>query len=113
MKIQAERWDPKDMDDFKPERWLVRRDGRLKFSYRAARSLAFGARLRSSSREGFRHMEIKTALVLILWNFYPYLPLRKLAGTEAFEISKHSSEQVFVKLFREDLYDGPRHGWKE
>ncbi|KAI1337269.1 cytochrome P450 [Xylariaceae sp. FL0016] len=65
-------WDPSlPPDEFHPERWLRRQgeNGKVVFDGRAGPSLAFGAGLRACFGRQLAYLQLRTALVLLVWSF--------------------------------------------
>jgi len=62
-------WDPSDVREFKPERWLVQEDGKELFNPLAGPQLVFGAGPRGCFGRKLAYLELRMVLVLLFWNF--------------------------------------------
>lgn len=62
-------WDDADINTFRPERWLKQEDGMEVFDSRAGPTLAFSTGPRGCFGRRLAHMQLKTAITLLGWNF--------------------------------------------
>ncbi|CAO2649095.1 Nn.00g100440.m01.CDS01 [Neocucurbitaria sp. VM-36] len=93
-------WDLEGMTDFKPDRWLVQdaaTDSRI-FDSTAGPHLLFGAGPRSCFGRRLAYLELRLAIVLIIWSFELQPVPERYASWEAMEQLTHSPVQSYVKL---------------
>lgn len=92
-------WDPKDIAEFKPERWLTTgSDGKTVFNPSAGPHLTFGGGIRGCWGKRMGYMAVKIALVLILWNFELLEVPEELAGMEVIDGMSRTPQQCYVKF---------------
>ncbi|TKA29918.1 hypothetical protein B0A54_15044 [Friedmanniomyces endolithicus] len=78
-------WDPADIGEFKPERWLVDNEkGGLAFESRAGRKLA--------------SLELKIIILLVVWTL-DLLPIpESMASFAAKDMMTHTPQRCYVRL---------------
>jgi cytochrome P450 len=91
-------WNPDDMADFKPERWLVEEDGKKVFDAAAGPLLTFGLGPRGCYGRRLAYLELKLVLLLITWNFELQKCPVELSGYAAIDKLTHSPQQCYVRL---------------
>lgn len=98
-KDRLRRWDPQDLDQFRPERWLVEGgDGDVIFDATVAPMLAFGEGPRGCFGQKFAFLEMRIFYSLILWNFELDVIHPSLMDFKAVEELTINPESVRVKL---------------
>jgi cytochrome P450 len=99
-------WDVDDIAKFKAERWLVhdKESGGLVFDPSAGPHIAFGGGLRGCFGKRMAYLELRIALVLVLWNFELQPTEEKYSGWEAMEILTHSPVDCYVKLAKASTF---------
>jgi len=91
-------WNPKDVHDFKPERWLVENNGKEEFSSIAGPMIAFGLGPRSCFGRRLAYLELRMAVVLLIWNFdFQEVP-KHLNSYAAVDKLTHQPRQCYVRL---------------
>ncbi|KAH8891499.1 cytochrome P450 [Thozetella sp. PMI_491] len=73
-KLQYGRWDPEDIGQFKPERWLRVQDGgdsrdQLEFNPAAGPFLNFGSGSRGCFGKRLAYLELRMTFALLVWTF--------------------------------------------
>jgi cytochrome P450 len=91
-------WDPKDMGQFRPERWLVEKDGKTVFSANAGPLLVFGIGPRGCYGKRMAYLELRMSLVEIIWNFELQKCPEELSGHESLDRTVHAPQQCYVRL---------------
>ncbi|KAL4767258.1 cytochrome P450 [Aspergillus nidulans var. acristatus] len=87
-------WDQQDLALFHPERWIL--DGQ--FNLNAAPRVAFGLGPRACPGKKLAYLEIKAALVAVLWNF-EFLPCpTNLSGYEKVVLATQKPKQCYLRL---------------
>lgn len=98
-KDRLRKWDPQDLDQFRPERWLVEGgDGDVGFDASVAPMLAFGEGPRGCFGQKFALLEMRIFYSLILWNFELDAIHPSLMDFKAVEELTINPESVRVKL---------------
>ncbi|KAL4964198.1 cytochrome P450 monooxygenase [Aspergillus stella-maris] len=98
-------WDPKDMAQFMPERWLVRddeQDGKMVFDPSAGPMLTFGLGERGCYGRKLSYVEMRLLLTLIVWHFELQKCPEELSGYGAVDSMTHGPTSCYVKLARVD-----------
>lgn len=91
-------WDPKDVHDFKPERWLIEKDGKEEFSSIAGPMLAFGLGPRSCFGRRLAYLELRIAVIILIWNFdFQEVP-KHLNSYAAVDRMTRQPRQCYVRL---------------
>ncbi|KAF2854847.1 cytochrome P450 [Plenodomus tracheiphilus IPT5] len=92
-------WDIKSISKFDPSRWLVRdEEGREVFDPVAGPQLQFGAGQRGCYGRKMAYLELRIAVVLLIWTFeFKGVP-EGLSGWGAVEMLTSSPEMAFVRL---------------
>jgi cytochrome P450 len=97
-KIRA--WDKSTMKDFDPERWLVRDadTDEMMFDGSAGPHVSFGGGLRGCYGKKMAYLELRMAIVLVLWHFELHEVPEQYGGFEGMDQLTHSPVQCYVKL---------------
>ncbi|KAB8235182.1 cytochrome P450 [Aspergillus alliaceus] len=98
-------WDEsKDLKLFDPERWLVvKGDGSVDFDGGAGPQLGFGMGIRQCWGRRMAHLEIRTIIALIVWNFDLLDIPNSLGGYAGFDGISRQPQRVFIRLRRRAL----------
>jgi cytochrome P450 len=93
-------WDVSTMQDFDPERWLVRdeKSGEMVFDGSAGPHVSFGAGLRGCYGKKMAYLELRMAVVLVLWYFELQGVPDGYGGFEGMDQLTHSPVQCYVRL---------------
>ncbi|KAK4062495.1 uncharacterized protein Triagg1_9981 [Trichoderma aggressivum f. europaeum] len=91
-------WDPKHLDVFDPERWLVEENGQKVFDSAAGPLLTFGLGPRGCSGRNMASSELKIFITLLIWNFQLEECPEKLSGYGAIDKLVHAPKRCYVKL---------------
>ncbi|KAI1407924.1 cytochrome P450 [Hypoxylon sp. FL1857] len=94
------KWDEtKDLKIFEPERWLVGRDdGGVDFDPAAGPQLGFGMGVRQCWGRRLAHLEIRTVLALVTWNFEFLEIPEQLGGYTGYDGISRQPHRAFVRL---------------
>ena len=94
------RWDEtKDLRIFEPERWIVfKEDGSIEFDGAAGPQLGFGLGIRQCWGRRMAHLEIRTTMALVVWNFEMLEIPKSLGGYAGFDGVSRQPQRVFVRL---------------
>lgn len=94
------RWDEsKDLKLFEPERWLVtKEDGSVEFDAGAGPQLGFGMGIRQCWGRKLAHLEIRTIMALVVWNFELLEIPEALGGYAGFDGISRQPQKVYVRL---------------
>ncbi|KAK0701274.1 cytochrome P450 [Lasiosphaeris hirsuta] len=107
-KSRCEAWNPADIGEFKPERWLRKETGngatgyagalREVFDIQAGLQLPFGAGPRSCFGRRLAYLSMRVAFTLLIWNF-EFLEIHgELSSFEAEDSSTEAPRSCYVKL---------------
>ncbi|OLN86849.1 Cytochrome P450 1A1-like protein 1 [Colletotrichum chlorophyti] len=92
-------WDDADIDQFKPERWLVEDvNGDLEFDLQAGPQLAFSLGTRGCFGRRLAYLELRIILTLIVWNFELLACPEELSGYGAVEGLTYKPKDCYVRL---------------
>jgi cytochrome P450 len=93
-------WDISTMQDFDPERWLVRdsKSGEKVFDGSAGPHVSFGGGLRGCYGKKMAYLELRMAVVLVLWYFELQGVPERYGGFEGMDQLTHSPVQCYVRL---------------
>ncbi|KAF1920727.1 cytochrome P450 [Ampelomyces quisqualis] len=93
-------WDLKDMKKFDPERWLVHDPATTTDVYdsTAGPHIAFGGGLRGCFGKKLAYLELRMAIVLMVWNFVLEEVPEEYGSWEAVDMLTHSPIMCYVKL---------------
>ena len=98
-KDRLRKWFPQDLDQFRPERWLIEGSGNdVVFDASVAPMLAFGEGPRGCFGQKFALLEMRIFYSLILWNFELGAIHPSLMNFKAVEELTINPESVRVKL---------------
>jgi cytochrome P450 len=91
-------WDPADVHEFKPERWLHEEDGKVVFNSQAGPMLVFGLGPRGCFGRRLAYLELRQVMVLLVWNFeFQSLPAH-LSSYACVDKLTHQAAQAYVRL---------------
>ncbi|CZT01291.1 hypothetical protein WAI453_006830 [Rhynchosporium graminicola] len=91
-------WDPTDMSQFNPERWLVDDgNGGKEFNASAGPLLTFGMGPRGCYGRRLAYVELKIFLTLMVWSFELEKCPLDLSGYAAADVLTHTPQQCFVR----------------
>jgi hypothetical protein len=95
-------WDPQTMKNFDPERWLVQDAASDKkvFDASAGPQMTFGAGPRGCFGRKLAYLELRLAIVLVMWDFELQDVPEAYASWEAIDQLTHSPIDCYVKLGR-------------
>lgn len=91
-------WNPQDVKEFKPERWLEMEDGKEVFNAQAGPMLGFGLGPRGCFGRRLAYLELRLVLVLILWNFELQSVPAHLNSYACVDKLTHLPAQAYVRL---------------
>lgn len=94
-------WDPSCIRAFDPERWLVddgSGTGRQVFDAQAGPHLTFGTGPRGCFGRRLAYLELRIALVLVVWRFGLVRVPDQYGGFEAMDQLTHSPVRCYVRL---------------
>jgi cytochrome P450 len=91
-------WNPDNMGEFEPERWLVEEDGKTVFNPAAGPMLAFGLGPRGCYGRRMAYLELRLLLVLLVWSFELLKCPEELSGYAGAEKFTHVPQQCYVRL---------------
>ncbi|KAL7940528.1 cytochrome P450 [Trichoderma barbatum] len=100
-KDKSSHWDPKHLDVFDPERWLIDENGQKVFNSTAGPLLTFGLGPRGCSGRKMAYLELKTFITLLIWNFKLCQCPKELSGYGAVDKLVHAPQQCYVTLVKE------------
>jgi cytochrome P450 len=98
-------WDPEDVEEFVPERWLKMEnrqqegetENREVFDSRAGPMLAFGVGHRSCFGRKLVYLDLQIAMTLLTWSF-EFLELGQLNNFEAVDSLSQRPRDCYVRL---------------
>jgi hypothetical protein len=95
-------WESEGMEKFKPDRWLEYNQAAACkiFNPAAGPHLLFGAGPRSCFGRKLAYLELRLAIVLVLWTFELQPVPERYGSWEAMEQLTHSPIQCYVKLVK-------------
>lgn len=96
-------WDPSDSNLFKPERWITIEDGKETFDSTSGPLLTFGLGPRGCFGRRMAYLELKIALVLLLWNFELQNVPGNLSSYAAVDKLTHQPKQCYLRLLSSPL----------
>jgi cytochrome P450 len=93
-------WETATMQDFNPERWLVhdKNSNEKVFDGSAGPHVSFGAGLRGCYGKKMAYLELRMAIVLVLWHFELREVPEEYGGFEGLDQLTHSPVQCYVRL---------------
>jgi cytochrome P450 len=92
-------WEPSTMTQFDPERWLVPdATGKKVFDASAGPTIVFGAGPRGCFGRKLAYLELRLAIVLVVWTFVLNEVPEAYAGWEAMDGLTHAPVLCYVKL---------------
>ena len=86
------------MANFKPERWLVEKDGQVTFNASLGPHLAFGIGPRACFGRKMAYMIVRQVLVLIFWSLELQKCPDKLSSYAVIRKITSQPQQCYVKL---------------
>lgn len=92
-------WDPADVHEFKPERWLEEEEnGKQVFNSQAGPMITFGLGPRGCFGRRLAYLELRMVMVLLVWNFeFQSLPAH-LNTYAVVDKLTHQPVQAYVRL---------------
>lgn len=111
-KAARKEWRARDVGAFRPERWLMRGDGRTgaeredagvwwmcaQFDAQAGPSMPFGGGLRGCFGRRLAYLEMRMFLALVVWHFELLPCPREVSGYEAYDGVVHKPKHCYVRL---------------
>jgi cytochrome P450 len=93
-------WDPNGIELFNPDRWLVydKEMDSVVYDAMAGPHIAFGGGLRGCFGKKMAYLEMRLAIVLMVWTFKFLEVPEKYGGWEAQDGLTHVTVQCYVKL---------------
>ncbi|KAI1268608.1 cytochrome P450 [Xylariaceae sp. FL1019] len=91
-------WDPQDCHQFRPERWLTEDDGAKVFDATAGPLLTFGLGPRGCFGRRMAYLELKVALVLLVWNLRLISVPEELNSYRGLEKLTRQPQQCYLRL---------------
>jgi len=92
-------WDPSDLGDFKPERWLKQdENGEMQFNPTAGPSMPFGAGPRGCYGKRLAYLQLKFLITLVIWNFELEHASDKFSSYDAEDRMTHQPQQCYLRL---------------
>lgn len=95
---QSRAWNPEDISLFKPERWLSIREEWTEYDAASGPQLAFGMGIRGCYGKRLAYLELRTLLVLVIWNFELLPCPPSLSSYRANLVNSHEARDCFVRL---------------
>ncbi|KAL1839667.1 hypothetical protein VTJ49DRAFT_1277 [Mycothermus thermophilus] len=95
----VKQWDPRDMHEFKPERWLVKAEsGDVAFDSTAGPSMPFSLGTRACYGRRLGVLEVRMMVALLVWNFEFLKCPEELSDYAAIDGNTHKPQRAFVRL---------------
>ncbi|KAF2753658.1 cytochrome P450 [Pseudovirgaria hyperparasitica] len=91
-------WNSSDIHLFQPERWLRQEANEVVFDQNAGPMLSFGLGPRACFARRMAYLEMKIALVLLVWNFEFQTVPTTLSSYEAVDKLTHQPVQCYIRL---------------
>ncbi|KAE9378358.1 cytochrome P450 [Stipitochalara longipes BDJ] len=91
-------WDPQDIGEFKPERWLKEENGKLIFDAASGPMLTFGLGPRGCFGRRLAYLEMRLMLVLLVWGFELQECPAELSGWTRVEPFMSLPKKCYVRL---------------
>ncbi|CBX97121.1 hypothetical protein IAQ61_007939 [Plenodomus lingam] len=92
-------WDPDTIAEFDPQRWLVRdQEGKEVFDPMAGPQLQFGAGQRGCYGRKLAYLELRIALVLVIWAFELRAVPEAYDGWGVIDMLTRNPEQAYLRL---------------
>lgn len=91
-------WDPSDISEFRPERWIKEVDGQTVFDARAGATMPFGGGVRACFGRKLAYLELRMLFTLIVWNFRLEPVPDRYDGWAAIDKITHAPQQTYVNL---------------
>jgi cytochrome P450 len=106
---RVKNWDPEDIGQFKPERWLVPSQAShndkkktvgsgVEFDSSAGPLFTFGLGVRGCFGRRLAYVELRTMITLVVWRFVLEPTPEKLSGWNAKDGLTHKPTQTYVRL---------------
>jgi hypothetical protein len=92
-------WDPQDLQNFRPERWItVDDEGRDAYDSTAGPMLSFGLGPRGCFGKRMAYLDLRIYIVLIVWNFELQKVPVEFSSYGAEDKMTRQPQQAFVRL---------------
>lgn len=93
-------WDPKDMNAFRPERWLVQSGEKdeLVFDSAAGPTMPFSLGVRACYGRRLAYLEMRILVTMLIWNFELLPCPKELSDYAAIDAMTHKPQRAFVRL---------------
>ena len=91
-------WNAEDVGIFKPERWLVEKDGELAFDATAGPDMPFGAGIRGCFGRRLAYLGLRLTLTLLIWNFKMMETPEEMSGYDAVDGLTHCPKHDYIRL---------------
>ncbi|KFA73887.1 hypothetical protein S40288_00895 [Stachybotrys chartarum IBT 40288] len=91
-------WDPRGIDQFDPERWLVSEGEHTSFDSTAGPTLAFGVGLRGCYGRKLAYLEMRIIMTLFVWNFEFMQCPEELSSYDPVEELTRKPKMCYIRL---------------
>lgn len=92
-------WDPSNISDFMPERWLVADEkGEVSYDAKAGPFQAFGAGLRGCYGRKLAELNLRTFFTLIMWEYKVLPPPDAYRSYIGLDKAMHQPQQCYLRL---------------
>jgi cytochrome P450 len=92
-------WNPEDISQWKPERWLVEREnGQVEFDRNAGPQVGFGLGTRGCFGQRFANVKSKVLIILLVWNYELQQCAPQYSRYTAVNTPVNTPRQCFVRL---------------
>jgi cytochrome P450 len=95
-------WDPRDVGEFRPERWLARGEGGQHDVYdsTAGPHIGFGLGPRGCFGKRLAYLQLRLFVVMIVWEYALQRCPEALSSYDARDVLTHQAVQCYVKLVK-------------
>jgi len=93
-------WNPDDVAEFKPERWIAHEDGQEVFDPHAGPNFPFGLGPRSCYGRKLAYLQMRIIFLLLVWNFELQKCPEALSSYNAIDGMTHAPKHCYVRLAR-------------
>jgi len=98
-KDKVGRWNPADMHQFRPERWLSKdEEGNDVFNPKAGPHLTFGYGRRACFGKKLAYLQLRIVVVMLIWNFELQKCPPKLSTYDAVQKATKLANKCYVRL---------------